>query len=187
MQLDTVGVSFLLVAKYGIKRAWALHASVLLAVPTPFQCRRPAFPLENISLPFRHVCAVPFAAVRCARLPLGAHHHIGAAAKHALAWTAAVFSAETLAFRGGGAACHGARLLLSASVFDAKRRCRGCVGGASCKLARSTRPMFGADTACSYTRGAAFLLAHFPAATAVLAAPASGFDGSGAFVERAGP
>ena len=42
------------------------------------------------------------------------------------------------------------------------------------------------DTTCYCTSGAAFLLAHFPAATAVLFAPASGLDGSGALVERAG-
>ncbi len=46
--------------------------------------------------------------------------------------------------------------------------------------------MFVADAACFSESGAAFLLAHCPAATAVLAAPASGFDGTGALVERAG-
>ena len=81
------------------------------------------------------VFAVPSAAVRCAGLSL-AHHLAGAAAKHALAWTAAVSPA---------------------------------------------------DATCSRKSGAAFLLAHFPAATAVLFAPASGLDGSGALVERAGP
>ena len=48
--------------------------------------------------------------MRCAGLPLGAHHHVGAAAKHALACPAAVLYAETLGFRGGGTARHGARL-----------------------------------------------------------------------------
>ena len=47
--------------------------------------------------------------------------------------------------------------------------------------------MLGADTPRYCKSGAAFLLAHFLAATAVLAAPASGSDGSGALVERAGP
>ena len=163
-----------------------LFAGVLLAVPTPLACRRQAFTCHNMPPRFR-VFAVPSAAVRYARTPLGAHHHVGAAAKHALAWTAAVFLAETLAFRGGGAARHGARLLLSTSVFAAMRRSSGCVGGASCKLARSICTVLAADTACSCKRGAAFLLAHFPAGTAVLTAPSSCFDGSGALVERAGP
>ena len=51
--------------------------------------------------------------------------------------------------------------------------------------------MFPTDTTCCCQCAAAFLLAHFPliipAAAAVLAAPASGLDGSGALVERAGP
>lgn len=124
--------------------------------------------------------------MRYAGTPLGAHHHIGAAAKHALAWTAAVFHAETLACRGGGAARHGARLVLSAAVFAAIRRSTTvCVGGASCKLARSICTMLGADTTRFSKRGAAFLLAHCLAASAVLAAPASGYDGSSAVVERA--
>ena len=59
------------------------------------------------------------------------------------------------------------------------------VAGASPKLAGSTRAMLGADTTCLHTSGAAFLIAHFLAATAVLAAPASGCDGTGALVERA--
>ena len=118
-------------------------------------------------------------------MPLASCPLVGAAAKHALAFSAAVFCAEALALGAGGAARHGARLLISAAMFDAMRRCRGCVGGASCKLARSTRAMLGADTACSCKGGAAFLLAHFPLATAVLGAPASSNDGSGALVERA--
>ena len=120
-------------------------------------------------------------------MPHASRPLVGAAAKHAFAWTAAVFVAETLAFRAGGAARHGARLLLSTAVFTAIRRCRGCVGGASFKLARSMRAVLGTDTTCSCKCGAAFLLAHFLAATAVLAAPASGCGGSGTLVERAGP
>ena len=42
-------------------------------------------------------------------------------------------------------------------------------------------------TACLRASGAAFLIAHFPAVTAVLFAPASGCDGSSALVERAKP
>ena len=47
--------------------------------------------------------------------------------------------------------------------------------------------MLDADATCFRKCGAAFLLAHCPAATAVLGAPASGCDGTGALVERAGP
>ena len=61
-----------------------------------------------------------------------------------------------------------------------------CIGGASCKLARSVCTVLGADATRLRKGGAAFLLAHCLAATAVLAAPASGFDGTGALVERAG-
>ena len=124
-------------------------------------------------------------AVRCAGLSHASRHLVGAAAKHALAWTTAMFHAETLAFGGGDAAHHGARLLSSAAVFAAIRRSRLCVGGASFKLARSVCTVLAADTTGYCTSGAAFLLAHFPFATAVLAAPASGCDGSGAVVERA--
>lgn len=134
--------------------------------------------------PLFRVFAVPFAAVRFAGLPLGAHHPVGAATNHALAWTAAVFEAETLGVRVGGAAHHRARLL-SAAVFAAIRRCRLCVGGAPFKFARSTRAVLGADTACFSKCGAAFLLAHFLPATAELMTPASGCDGSGALVVRA--
>ena len=91
--------------------AWCLLAGVLLAVPAPLDCRRQAFPFQNIPL-FRQVCAVPYAA-SCLL--------VGAAAKHAFSFAAAMFAAETLAFRGGGAARHGARLL-SAAVFGAMRR-----------------------------------------------------------------
>ena len=46
-----------------------LLASVLLAVPTPLDCRRQAFTGYNIPPLFR-VCAVVFAAVRYAAFPL---------------------------------------------------------------------------------------------------------------------
>ena len=91
---------------------------MLPAVPAPLDCRRQAFTQQNIAPRFR-VCAVPFAAVRFAGLPLGARHRVGAAAKHAFAWTATMFTAETLGVRVGGAACHGARLLPSTAVFAA--------------------------------------------------------------------
>lgn len=98
-----------------------------------------------------------------------------------------LFLAETLAFRVGGAARHGAQLLLSAAAFAVMRRSRCCIAGTSCKLARSICAMFATDATCYCKSGAAFRLAHFLAATAVLAAPASGCDGSGALVERAEP
>ena len=154
---------------------------MLRAVPAPLDCRRQAFACHNIPPRFR-VFAVPFAAVRYAGLPHISYHLVGAAAKHALAWTAAVFLAESLLLRGGGAARRGARLLLSAAVFVAMRRSRGCVDGASFKLARSSCAMLGTDATCSCKRGAAFLLAHFLATAAVLFAPASGYDGCGAVV-----
>ena len=47
--------------------------------------------------------------------------------------------------------------------------------------------MLGTYITCFSKSGAAFLLAHFLVATAVLAAPASSCDGRGALVERAGP
>ena len=122
--------------------------------------------------------------MRSAGLPLASYLRGGAPTKHARISTTAVFCAQTLAVSIGDAARHGARLL-SAAVFAAIRRSRVCVGGASFKLARSIRAVLFADTACLRKRGAAFLLAHFPAATAVLFAPASCFGGSGAIVERA--
>jgi len=102
--------------------ALSLFAGVLLAVPAPPECRCQASTIHNVALPFRHVCAVPYAPVRFAGLPLASCLLVGAAAKHALACPAAVFCAETLAFRGGGAARHGARLVLSAAMFLAIRR-----------------------------------------------------------------
>ena len=111
---------------------------------------------------------------------------VGAAAKHSFAWTATVFVAETLASRGDGAAHHGARLLLSTAVFVAMCRSTLCVGGASCKFAGSARTMLDTDTTCLRTSGAAFLFAHFLAAAAVFAAPASWCcGGSGARVQGA--
>ena len=58
---------------------------------------------------------------------------------------------------------------------------------ASGKRARSIRTILGVDAPSSSKGGAAFFRAHFPAATAVLAAPASILDGTGALVERAEP
>ena len=96
--------------------------------------------------------------------------------------------AETLAFKGGSAARNGARLPHTA-VFEAVVGSRCCVAGASFKHARSIGAMLDTDTTCRCTSGAAFLLAHFRAATVVLAAPAAGatLGGSGALAEGADP
>ena len=159
--------------------AWCLFAGVPFAVPAPLARRGRAF---------RRVCAVPEAAVRCAGLPLGAHHHVGAAANHALASPATVLVAKALGFRGGRAARHGAQFPLpSTAVFLAMQISRVCVGGTPFKLAGFASAMLGTDATCSCKSGAACLVAHFLAATAVRAAPASSLDGSGALVERAGP
>ena len=56
-----------------------------------------------MSLVLFRVCAVPEAAVRCTGLSHVSPMFDGAAAKHALALPTAVFAAETLAERVGGA------------------------------------------------------------------------------------
>ena len=56
--------------------------------------------------------------MRNAGLP-HADHLVGAALEKAFAWTAAVFDTQTLAYGGGGAACHGARLMVATAVFEA--------------------------------------------------------------------
>ena len=56
--------------------------------------------------------------MRDAGLP-HADHVVGAALEKAFAWTAAVFGTQTLAYRGGSAVRHGARLFLSATMFAA--------------------------------------------------------------------
>ena len=62
-----------------------------------------------------------------------------------------VFATETLASRGGGAARHGARLLVSAAVFEAMWRCTtACVCGAAIELARSVRTVLAAKTSCKW-------------------------------------
>ena len=69
--------------------------------------------------------------------------------------------------RVGGAGRHGARLLPTA-VFEAMQRSRGWVGGAPLKRARPMSIMLGTNATCFSKGGPAFLVAHFPAATAVL-------------------
>ena len=92
-----------------------------------------------------------------------------------------MLGAETLANRGGGAACHGARLLVSTAVNDAIRRSTTlCVGSAAIKLARSVRTMLATKTACKCKGSAIFYFAHFCATTTVLATPSSCIDSRGA-------
>ena len=76
--------------------------------------------------------------------------------------------------------------LLSAAVFAAMRRFKFCAAGASCKLARSVCAVLLADATCFSTGGAAFLLAHCPAATAVFGAQPPCLRLGGAAVDRAG-
>ena len=117
-------------------------------------------------------------------IPRVPRHLVGLDAKTPLALTTAVITAETLVLRFGVAARHGARLLVSAAVFAAICRSSLCVGGASFRRAYSMSAVFNTDATCFRKRGAAFLRAHSLAAAAVLAAPASSFDGSGAIGER---
>ena len=85
-----------------------------------------------------------------------------------LSGAAAVFGAETLASRGGGAARHRARLLLlPAAVCDAMLESMCCRGGASIDLAPAIRTMPIATAACSSRSIAALNVAHFRAATAM--------------------
>ena len=103
-------------------------------------------------------------------------------------FTAAVFGAETLALRGGGAARHRARLVfLSTAVFSAMFISRMCVGAAAIKPAHSLCTMLAAETACYCKSAAAFHLAHFRVATAMLNTPTSCIDGRGTVVRRAEP
>ena len=82
---------------------------MLPAVATCFDRRRPAF----------WKCAVTKPTVRCAGLE-PADHLVAAACNPAFACTAAMFGAETLADRGGGAVQHGALWhLLSTAVCNA--------------------------------------------------------------------
>ena len=82
---------------------------MLSTVPTFLDCRCPAF--------FK--CAVTMPTVRMAGHDLGVDHPVGAAGNKARTCTTAMFGTETLADRGGGAACHGARLLLASAVLFA--------------------------------------------------------------------
>ena len=65
----------------------------------------------------RWVRALAVSAVRSAGHP-HADDLVGAVASVASAWTTPVFGTEALALRGGGAACHRARLLLSTTMLE---------------------------------------------------------------------
>ena len=82
---------------------------MLFAVATFLDCRSPAF----------FECTVTMSTVRMAGHILGVDHLIWAAENTAWTWTAAVFIAEILASRGGGAARHRARPLPASAVFVA--------------------------------------------------------------------
>ena len=85
---------------------------------------------------------------------------------------------------------NGALVLPLAAMFLAVQGATTvCVGGAAINLARSVRTMHPADAACFSKRGAACRLAHFPAATAVLAARSfrCRYGGGAATAERAEP
>ena len=73
-----------------------------------------------------------------------------------------------------------------AAVFAAIRTSKGSLLVHPANLHLPYAPCFGAHATCFSTRGAAFPLAHFPAA-AVLPALAFGCDCSGALVEHADP
>ena len=73
---------------------------------------------------------------------------VGAVASVASARTTPVFGTEALAFGGGGAACHRARLLLSTTMLDTMLESLSCAGGAAFGCARSVCPMLGAEAPC---------------------------------------
>ena len=105
--------------------------------------------------------AVPTPAVSPAGLEK-AVHLVGTASNLAFTIAAAMFAAEAFASRGGGAARHGARLLLlPAAVFDAMLEPLCCRGGAILNLAPSIRTMLSATTTCKSKSLAALNVAHF--------------------------
>ena len=102
---------------------------------------------------------------------------VGATLNPTFACTTTMLDAETLASRGGAAARHGARLILSTAMFLAIwRSTTVCVGSAAIKLAHALRTMLAADIPCLRKSGAAFRLAYFPAAVTAVP-PAVSFFG----------
>ena len=134
----------------------------------------------------RWVRALAVSTVRSAGLP-HADDDVGAVASVASAWTASVFGTEALAFGGGGAACHRARLLLSTTMFETMLGSCVCVCGASFGCARSVSTMLGTEAPCVCKSVAVFHFAHFCAATAVPNTPSFALCGSLAIAKRAEP
>ena len=135
----------------------------------------------------RWVRALAVSAVRSAGHP-HADDDVGAVASVASAWTTAVSLTETLALRGGGTACHRARLLLSTTMFDTMLGSCVCgVGGASVGCARSVCTMLAAEAPCFSKSVAVFDFALFRVATAVPCTPPFSPCGSLAIAKRAEP
>ena len=120
--------------------------------------------------------------MRLAGHDLGADHLVGAARNKAWTHTTTVFGAETLAERGGGAASHGARLILASAVSLAMRFInRLNASSAPCKLARSNiATMRAAKAACFSKSDAPSDLAHGCIATTVFDTPSPCNYGRGA-------
>ena len=110
-------------------------------VATSLDCRRPAFWLKR---------AVTKPTVLPAGHDLAVDHLVGATRNKAWISATAVFDTEALASGGGGAACHGARLVLLPTVFDAMLRSITWTAGAAIKLACSTSTMLDADATCMH-------------------------------------
>lgn len=98
-----------------------------------------------------------------------------------------MLATEALAFRSGGAACHSARFLPSATVLEAMLGSWLCVGGASWSCALSMRTVLGAEATLFGKRFAAFHCARLLAAAAMPGAPSFARNCSLAVDERAEP
>ena len=111
---------------------------------------------------------------------------VGAASNLAFTIAAAMFAAEAFASRGGGAARHGARLLLlPAAVCDAMLEPCSCWSGASIILAPPKGTMPSAPAACMSKSLAALNVAHFSAAAAMPVTQSSCVSSSRAIVKQA--
>ena len=100
-----------------------------------------------------------------------ADHHVGATFDPTRSFTPTVFNAHTSSARGGDAAHHGARLVITTAMYVAMLRSTAlCVGGAAMKLALPCSAMLVADTTCYCNSAAVYYLAHFCVATAMLRA-----------------
>lgn len=82
---------------------------MLVTVAAFLDCRHPAFFERTVTM----------TTVRIAGPDLGVDHLVGTAINKACTFTAAVFDAETLAFRGSGAARDGARPPLASAMLFA--------------------------------------------------------------------